>query len=305
MWSQTDSDPLPPEEYNMGTSQKLTLTDRDQKLIDVLKCVRCLGLRQIEQLLHLNGKAYDNRLRFLRRAGYLQKITYGHRGGVYGVVWTAGPKLKKEIKPFSCARLPEINHQLGLSQIYVELFLKVPHLRQYIDWQDGYGHFVLRGEKNLLPDAIVLLRQKNDTVIYLELDRSTKPLERVEMQLKAYRDYLMSPYAKSGEQVWFVTKTRARGKSLLDICRHLSIDTMIAAKIRVFESSMIANELSYAIGATMRDFPLQNNQSTSQSNDLISRRAVKQFIEEAVSMYHEQRLRLPASYKAAAAVLYS
>lgn len=289
-----------------GGMKGISLTDRDYRLIEVLGKVRCLGQHQIKQLFDLKGKAYQNRLAKLMKAGYLQKLTFGQKGGVYGIVWAGGRKLKGKVRPFSRTRLSESEHQLGLSQIYIDLIQRTAEAASFIDLEDGLGKAIRFGRVKIVPDAIITRRLNQTGVLYLELDLSTKSLKRVEAQLKHYRDYFMSPNAAGDEQALFITKSTARRNSLHELSKRLSIGHMVGPKIRVVERSAAIDDIARFVGFIdrVRQIDTCSAVNPSKAERMIPREGVQKFIEEAVSMFHQQGLPLPDSYASAAGSLY-
>src|SRR5688572_11949067 len=73
----------PKKAEEQAAKRRIVITDRDWRLFRVLERVRCLSQKQIEALLKFHGGTYRNRLLRLYRAGYLKRLTYGRRGGLY------------------------------------------------------------------------------------------------------------------------------------------------------------------------------------------------------------------------------
>jgi len=173
-------EPQPTKEKSRRPHQHIEITDRDWRLFQVLKRVRCLGQKQIEALLKSYGGTYRKRLLHLSRAGYLQKLIYGRRGGVYGVAWTTGRKLRRDgAKPFSSKNIFELDHQLGLTQLYLDLISSSPPIERELAWHDGIYTPIEAYSKMIMPDATLKIWPKQ-YVVFIEYDRSTKSLKRLE-----------------------------------------------------------------------------------------------------------------------------
>ena len=284
----------------------IALTKRDRRLFEILKRVRCLSQRQIEALLKPYGGTYRNRLCRLSRARYLRKLTYSHRGGVYGVIWTGGWQLYGEVKSFKARNLFEAEHQLGLNQIYLDLISALPRIESLLDWQDGIYSPIQFGSKMIRPDAILNLLAQNLT-LYIEYDRSTKKLRLLDEQLRQYRDYFLSPYSPKQAMVWFVTKSNQRAQLISGLIEKSQHDVLCGGRIKVMPNSEVLERIKRLIGATgfQNDSTANKPPSTTNLSEImVPLLAVRPFCEEAVGMFYHQRLRLPASYRAAAAVLY-
>jgi len=282
---------------------KVTFTERDHRLFEVLKRVRCLSQEQIIKLLNLSTKAYRNRLHRLSCAGYLRKISYGQRGGVYGVIWTGGKQVRSQINAFSPRNLFEVDHQLGLNQIYLDLILA--GYDSILDWYDGIYSPIPFGNTLIKPDAVLKLSTKATTIL-IEYDRGTRPLRTVGDQLTRYRDYFMSPYCKQTEQVWVITSKEGRCRTVSEVTKSVCKNMIDEIKISVLYQANVLSRMQQIVGQPPK--PPKNHQPTNMNltpdvNTVIN--ALRPFCEEAVSMYYRQNIPLPESYKEAATVLFT
>ena len=122
--------------------KQIVLTQRDEDIIKAVKTARCLSADQLHQLTNFPKRSLSNRLRDIKRAGYLSKLEYGRIGGIYLAAWTLGPYFKGYwVPPFRTSNLHELEHQLELNLIVIDsvgrntpnpfqVFLQDDHIRR-------------------------------------------------------------------------------------------------------------------------------------------------------------------------------
>lgn len=285
----------------------LRLSETDSQVLEHLKVVRCLSLEQIARLIKRDPESYRRRLWSLTKDGYLKRLQYGKLGGVYSVIWTVGLKCEGAPRPYSFKHLYELEHQLGLNEIYVRA-LEDESLSKLILWKDGNLHPLGEGEQKIYPDAIAE-STLTEARLFLEYDRSNKPIKRLEQQILAYKDWFSRSDANSKETLVFICleKDVKRLKTVREIMDCNFGGRSLFGRTVAVSESIAPKVLSDFLkkGRWVEAEPVKESVRPERVTTVdVDLSVIRAYLEESVSIFLSRQIPIPESYKIAAKIVF-
>jgi hypothetical protein len=205
-------------------------------------------------------------------------------------------------------RIPELEHQFEVVQMYVDL-VQQGSLKEKLVWVDGNFSPIEFGEQKIFPDAILSIKNRGLRVL-LEYDRGTKSQNRLEEQIRRYREYLFSPYASKEDVLFLVAsvKTPARLRVMTKIANAVFTGLDISSRVILTSSEVAAQKLVELLAQTPPSLDQRSNTQspiadTHRTHSSV-RAILQRFLEEVISDYHSRRKPLPESYKEAAKIVF-